>query len=143
MDLNQSLGFLLNSGAKLMKRQLDSKLRAYQITSSQWAVLKLLSQNDKLSQVEIAQAIKTDKATCGAIIDKLIKKEFVKRTISQQDQRARIIEISPLALSVTDELTSLAEETNTEALMGIKQKEQEIFIKTLEQLTINLENKEI
>ena len=98
-----------------MKRQLDSKLRAYQITSSQWAVLKFLSQNDKLSQVEIAQAIKTDKATCGAIIDKLIKKEFVKRTISQQDQRARIIEISPLALSVTDELTSLDEETNTEA----------------------------
>lgn len=67
----------------------------------------------------------------------------MKRTISQQDQRARIIEISPLALSVTDELTSLAEETNTEALMGIKQKEQEIFIKTLEQLIINLENKEI
>ena len=44
MEIQNSLGFILNTSAKLMKRRLDTELKAgFDITSSQWAVLKLLS----------------------------------------------------------------------------------------------------
>ena len=55
MELNESLGFLLNISAKLIKRNLDLLLIDYNITSSQWAVLKALSLENNLSQAEIAE----------------------------------------------------------------------------------------
>lgn len=39
MEIQNSLGFILNTSAKLMKRRLDTELKAgFDITSSQWAV---------------------------------------------------------------------------------------------------------
>ncbi len=73
-DIQDSIGYLLNVSARLIKRNLDIRLLKFDITTSQWAVLKLLSVEPILTQAQIAERLNSDRATCGSIIDRLEKK---------------------------------------------------------------------
>ena len=89
MKINESLGYLIGLTNRHMKRELDNKLKEFNITTSQFACLKLLSEEEKsLTQVEIASKLRLDKVTAGAVIDKLIAKGLVSRERNIKDKRA-------------------------------------------------------
>lgn len=119
MEIQKSLGYLLNTSARLIKRKLDAQLSDYRLTTSQWAVLKILSMDNNLSQAEIAEKTSTDRATCGAVIDKLIEKQMVQKVLSESDRRSYIVSIMQDGLSAVSVVTSLAEEINAVALHGL------------------------
>lgn len=138
MEIQQSLGYLLNTSARLIKRNLDIQLKKYEITSSQWAVLKLLSTEDNLSQAEIAEKTNTDRATCGAIIDKLISKKLIRKELSNNDRRSYIVSISAHALAIVDEVAFLAEDVNQKALKGLSASDTSTLVKCLNTIMDNL-----
>jgi len=138
MKIQQSLGYILNTSARLIKRNLDMQLKSYGLTTAQWAVLKLLSVENNLSQAEIAEKTNTDRATCGTIIDKLILKELVQKELSESDRRSYIVKILPTALAIVNEVSSLAESVNCLALQGLSNSDKDILIKCLNTIITNL-----
>lgn len=141
MKIQQSLGYLLNTSARLMKRKLDTQLKNYDITTAQWAALKLLSVENNLSQAEIADKMNADRATCGAVIDKLISKGLLEKELSQDDRRSYIVKILPTALALVDEVTLLAVDTNCYALQGLSDCDIDILTNCLETIILNLGGK--
>ncbi|AXQ77888.1 MarR family transcriptional regulator [Streptococcus chenjunshii] len=139
MELNTSLGYLLNISAKLIKRNLDLLLKDYNLTSSQWAVLKLLSSENHLSQADIAEKTNTDRATCGAVIDKLIAKQMVYKSLSSNDRRSYIVSLSSNTGELVNHISHLAEQTNHQALQGFSADEQKQLIAFLHTIIKNLE----
>ena len=139
MKIQHSLGYLLNTSARLIKRKLDKHLKSYNITTAQWAGLKLLSEEDNLSQAEIADKTNADRATCGAIIDKLILKGLLQKELSENDRRSYRVKILPPALAIVDEVTLLAESINTLAVEGLTDTEISVFTKCLNTIISNLE----
>lgn len=139
MELNESLGFLLSISAKLIKRNLDLLLIDYNITSSQWAVLKALSLENNLSQAEIAEKTNIDRATCGAIIDKLIAKQLINKSLSPTDRRSYIVSISAETNDLVNHISHLAEQTNQQALRGFSANEQKQLVAFLHSIIKNLE----
>ena len=139
--INNSLGFLLNVCARLIKRNMDLNLLEYDITTGQWAVLKLLSVEGTLTQAEIAQKLNSDRATCGSVIDRLAKKEFVIKRMNNLDRRAFDISLSSMGMGIVDELTKLAIESNKQALKNVSNHEAEMLNKVLNQIIVNLEDK--
>lgn len=138
MKIQQSLGYILNTSARLIARKLDTQLKRYDITTAQWAVLKLLSTENNLSQVEISDKINTDKASCGAVIDKLISKGLVEKKLSENDRRSYRVKILPSALSIVDEVSSLAENVNELALKGLSDSDVHILVEGLSTIIKNL-----
>lgn len=112
MKLDYSLGYLLNVSARLMKQRLDNGLRKYSLTTSQWAILKILSEHDEMTQVEIASLIHSDKATCGTILFKLQKKQMIEKIPSLEDKRAYKIRLTNQAEDMMEEITLEAEKCN-------------------------------
>ena len=141
MEIQQSLGYLLNTSARLMKRELDMKLKDYGITTAQWAVLKLLSSEGNLSQAEIADKTNSDRATCGAVIDKLISKGLLQKELFKNDRRSYRVKILPSALGIVDEATLLAKSVNNSAVKGLSDKEVDTFVKYLNTVISNMEGK--
>ncbi|MGT2907715.1 MarR family winged helix-turn-helix transcriptional regulator [Streptococcus dentiloxodontae] len=139
MELNESLGYLLNISAKLIKRNLDLLLKDYNLTSSQWAVLKLLSSENDLSQAEIAEKTNTDRATCGAIIDKLIAKQMIYKSLSPTDRRSYIVSITSDTDKLVNHISHLAEQTNQQALQGFSANEEKQLVTFLHSIIKNLE----
>jgi len=136
--IQDSLGYLLNSSARMIKRKLDEQLKKYNLTTSQWAVLKLLSVEGSLSQAEIAEKLNADRATGGVVIDKLIKKGLVVKELSMSDRRSYQVKITVNALKIVDEATQKAIDTNQLAFKGISENDMTIFNHCLETILANL-----
>ena len=138
LEIQQSLGYLLNTSARLIKRKLDMQLKSYSITTAQWAVLKLLSVEDNLSQAEIADKTNTDRATCGAVIDKLILKGLLQKELFENDRRSYRVKILQPALDIVNKVTFLAVDVNNSAVKGLSDTEISILTQCLNTIISNL-----
>lgn len=138
MEIQQSLGYLLNTSARLIKRKLDMQLKNYDITTAQWAALKLLSMEDNLSQAEIADKMNADRATCGAVIDKLIAKGLLQKELFENDRRSYRVKILPVALVIVNEVTLLAENVNISAVEGLSDTEINMLAQCLNTIISNM-----
>ncbi|MGL4108744.1 MarR family winged helix-turn-helix transcriptional regulator [Clostridium sp. LP20] len=138
MKLNESLGYLLNLTARNLKRELDENIRKYNLNSSQWALVKLLLEKGELSQVEIAENMQSDKATVGAIVDKLVNKGLVIRGKNDTDKRSYKIKILKDGRDLATKLTKDAINTNNKALQGFKDEDIRKLLDYLEIINSNL-----
>lgn len=119
MNIEESMGYLLNTSAKLVKRDFDRTLKNYNLTTSQWAILVLLSNENNLTQVQISQRLNSDKATSGAIIEKLIQKNLLTKIPLAKDKRAYTVSILDPAIRLVSELTSSANKSNKKIVHGL------------------------
>lgn len=138
MRLEDSLGCMLNVTAKLLKRDLDNRLKQYHLTTTQWAVIKALSENGELTQVEIAEKLNSDQATCGAMIDRMFKRELLQREADEKDRRAYKVSLSDYSKSIVSELEQLAQSTNDLALSGISEEERAFTYRILKNIISNM-----
>ncbi|MGL6200691.1 MAG: MarR family winged helix-turn-helix transcriptional regulator [Lachnospiraceae bacterium] len=139
MEIKQSLGYLLNSSARMIKRKLDLELKNYGITTAQWAVLKLLAEENNLSQAEIADKLNADRATSGAVIDKLILKGLLHKELFENDRRSYQVKIMPSAYNIVQEVSLLAENVNRTAMQGLSETEMTVFAQCINKIIANLE----
>lgn len=138
MKIENSLGYLLNTSARLIKRTLDIQLNTYDITSSQWAVLSVLSVKDNLSQAEVADKLNSDRATCGTIIDKLVSKKLVEKKLSPSDRRSYRVKLLPKAKKIISDISAKANSVNDLAVTGLSVSEIQVLVKCLNTIMKNL-----
>lgn len=86
MELTSFLGYQLSHSSRSMKRVADSVLSDYNLTTSQWSILKLLSETSNMTQNEIAIKLESDKATVGQIIRLLEQNQFISKKPSETDR---------------------------------------------------------
>src|SRR5476649_886420 len=91
MEIQNMLGYLLNASARFIKREMDESIKKYNLTTSQWAVIKLLYNKKELTQAQIAEELKSDRATAGNVILNLYEKQYVNKVIGEKDRRTYVI----------------------------------------------------
>ncbi|MBA4302571.1 DNA-binding transcriptional regulator, MarR family [Algoriphagus alkaliphilus] len=89
-ELFAKYSFLLDRTARKVKQyaQHQFKTGEFDVTVDQWLVLKNLSENELLSQTELANLVFKDHPTLTRIIDLLCKKGYVERVPHPQDRRS-------------------------------------------------------
>lgn len=142
MEIHDILGYLLNTSARFIKRKMDAELEIYNITTSQWAVLKLLDSKNELTQAQIADALMGDRSTAGTVIFKLIDKEYVKKNLDSNDRRSYVVSMTPKAKRIIKRIEKKAEEISAQALKGLTEDEINILFKSLNKIVINLSEEE-
>lgn len=138
MNIQQILGYLLNTSSKLIKRTMDNKLSKYNITTSQWAVLKLLDTKNQLTQTEIAKELLGDKATAGDIILRLCEKNYIEKSINKNDKRMYVVSLTPKAKNLITDMERMANDVTKKALEGLGDNDVQILYKSLNQIINNL-----
>jgi len=123
MELNESLGFLLNKAAGEMKYALETALRPYQLTPAQWSVLARLSQQDGQTISEVGDSLYFDRPTMSGIVRRLSEKEFLIKKRDPADQRRSRVYITDAAKSVMKELPPLAQGINKRALASFSEED--------------------
>lgn len=88
-EIYSNYSFLLEKTNKKIKQYAKQQFRAlgFEVTVDQWAVLKILYENEQLSQVALAQLTHKDTPTLTRILDLLSQKEFIVRQHDAQDRR--------------------------------------------------------
>lgn len=142
VEIQDILGYLLGVSSRFIKRKMDKELLKYKLTTSQWAVIKLLSKEDCLTQVQIAQKLKGDKATAGSVILNLYEKKYVDKMLGQNDRRAYVISLTKKGRDAVEEINLIADKVTREALVGISEGDQKILKASLEKIISNLSEEE-
>jgi DNA-binding MarR family transcriptional regulator len=138
MRISESFGYLINLTARNMKKALEEEIKKYGITTSQWVVLKVLEEEDNLTQAEVAKKLSGDRATAGAVIDRLIKKDLVYRNQCENDRRANRVSISAYGRELAERICIEAVKCNEKALGGFDDEEIRQLFTYLDRINNNL-----
>lgn len=100
----------------------------YDLTPVQFAALDALRHRPGTDQAGLAQAIGKDRATVGAVADRLEQKGLVTRHVSIRDKRARELTLTPEGEALISKLLPVVERLQQEILPGLDEDEYQQFI---------------
>ncbi|AKR58500.1 MarR family transcriptional regulator [Youhaiella tibetensis] len=137
------LGYLLHDVARLMRRRFDEHARNHQLTLPQWRALAQLAHSDSLSQVTLAGLVEADPMTLSGIIDRMEAKNLVERVPDPDDNRAKLIRLTPEGRALVEQMKELAGPIRDRAMAGISDQDIEATIRTLSRIRENLNSQPV
>lgn len=100
----------------------------YDLTPVQFAALDALRVNPGIDQASLAGAIAKDRATVGAVVDRLEQKGLVKRAVSRRDRRAFEVVLTKKGTQTIEALLPVVERLQKEILPGLDEAEYRLFV---------------
>jgi len=115
-DAVQSIGFLVNDVARLLRRRFNRKAEHLGLSLAQWRVLAHLSRCEGVNQVTLAEAVEIQPMTLARLIDRLAEAGLVERRADPKDRRAFRLHLAEGAEPYLKAMHELAAETRQEAM---------------------------
>jgi len=112
MRIDDTLGYLICRTARKVHRHIEKIFSPYGLTVEQWVAMKILAEKPNVSQKELAMQMKKDPNTVKAIVDRLIKKDYVKREQNPVDRRAFLLQLTVAGRLLVDKLAAADEQEN-------------------------------
>jgi DNA-binding MarR family transcriptional regulator len=100
----------------------------FDLTPVQYAALQVLENNAGVDQACVAEMIGYDRATIGGVIDRLEKKGWIHRIVSERDRRARELSLSIEGQRVLKALYPIVQAIQDDILSPLSQADRERFI---------------
>ncbi len=123
---------------KALRREFELRAAALDITAAQLPVLKRLWEGDGITTALLTQDASSDGGTLTGILDRLEKKNLIRRERSQQDRRAVKIWLTDAGRALEAPLTNIIQEINRQAMNGLSAKQQEQLVAIMEKVEKNL-----
>jgi|TARA_E500000318_G_scaffold110227_1_gene125113 DNA-binding MarR family transcriptional regulator len=108
------------------------------ITIDQKLILQYLNDHPELNQNEIAELVFKDNASLTRMIDLMVQKGFLQRSINPDDRRRFKIELTPKGKEVLEKLAPIIVENRKKAFDGISEEELTQLKQTLNKIVSNL-----
>src|SRR5215510_10574716 len=137
-----TIGFLLNDTARLMRKDFERRTRAMGLTRAQWQTLFHLARNEGCNQVTLADLLEVEPITLARVIDKLEACGLVERRPDPSDRRARLLFLGARAHPLLEELRALGAETREIALAGISEDDRNLLMTLVTKMRANLSGRE-
>lgn len=131
MDFADSPGLLINKLAHAMALAMDRRLKNYDVTISQWAMLKQLWRQEGKSQVELQELLGLDGATVSGLIQRMTHVGLIQRQPDPNDKRVQRVFLTERGRTLEQITTIFEEEVNAHALEGFSADERAFFIRLL------------
>ena len=140
-----NIGYLLMKVSKDLRYDLTKELTLYELTTSQWAVIKRLhieeESESKLTMrtaVEIALKLDLDKPTVSGIVNRLYEKELLRKEPHPNDKQATVLFLTPKAKELIPKLEFISNRVIDESLQNFSMEEKTMFIRLLSKMDNNL-----
>lgn len=91
----------------------------HDLTPVQFAALSALRHHPGCDQAQIAALIGYDRATIGAVIERLEKRGLLRREVNRRDRRARIVTLTPEGAETVAALHPVVETLQDDILAGL------------------------
>ena len=140
MILNKQVGVFLNLVHNRFKQYITAFFQeeGYNLTPEQFLVMDAIWDEGKMSQQKIADTIFKDKNSVVKLLDGLEKKNLVRRVANKDDRRQNLIEITPHAKEIQQNVTDIAMNAVDLIINDIPKQDLHIFIKVLTKMAENM-----
>lgn len=142
MDINNPTGTVLYSIEQAIKEYRKVAQRniakiVKDITVDQCLVLIILNKDAKISQNELANLVFKDNASITRMIELMVKKEYLSRTIHKEDRRKFSLEITEKGKNTLELVNPIVQINRETALNGLSLEEINLLNKTLNKIITN------
>lgn len=137
-DPEQSIGFLVNDVARLLRRNFNRRAQKLGLSQAQWQALAYLSREEGVNQVTLAERLEIQPMTLARLIDRLQDAGLVARQPDPDDRRAFRLYLTAAAQPLLARMWDLALETREEALSGLTEDKKQALIDALRHIKRNL-----
>ena len=124
-----------------MRRFFEFQMKKFGITPPQFEVLISLWTEDGLVLSDLSKRLSRDGPTITGIIDRMEKKQLVRRERSTRDRRIIKVFVTDKAKSMKDELTELQHTAGEDIIENFSKKDIETLEHLLAKLLSNIEKK--
>jgi DNA-binding MarR family transcriptional regulator len=111
----------------------------FDLTPVQYAALEAIEAKPATDQACVAEMIGYDRATIGGVIDRLEKKGWISRVVSERDRRARELALTSQGKRILVALRPVVEDLQKDILQPLDEADQACFIKLARQAILELD----
>jgi len=116
---------------------LTKRLEAYRIGSGQHVFLMILSRHDGISQEQLSEYMKIDKATTAKAIKKLENEGYIRREVDPRDKRAYKVFLTPKGVEVIPAIKEAIQDWERMATNNISEDEIMLLMEILGKMAEN------
>ncbi|GAA0731928.1 MarR family transcriptional regulator [Clostridium oceanicum] len=127
MELNECINFLLTKAQHNVFKYLSSNLEVLNVTPVQYGILKCLWTKDGQTPKQIGDTLGLDGSTITGILDRMEKKELLKRAKHPNDRRTLKVVITEKGSNLKKPVQEVVNKANEYMLEIFTEKEQEQF----------------
>ena len=110
------------------------------MTIDQGLVLLFLNEYPEMTQKEIAELVFKDNASMTRMINTMVKKNYVKRSMNNNDRRRYKLELTAKGKEVLETLPTIIHHNRNSSLKGISKNELEQLQAILNKIRLNCQN---
>jgi MarR family transcriptional regulator, organic hydroperoxide resistance regulator len=145
MNFNDSLDDVLYFLSERMMRRVREYSKAafaahgFDISIDQWVILKRISEEQGISQIDLANATYKDPASVTRILDILEKKGWTERRADENSRRAYKIYLTTEGVKLVGEMLPLVQAIRAKGIENLTAKEVETTKKVLKKMHANFD----
>ncbi len=134
MDRDTNIGRLVHRVRHALVTNIDSALASLDLTAAQWTVVIYLAEDLATTPAELSRLLHYDPGAMTRLIDRLEKKNIVKRAPSDADRRSVVVSLTEQGRALYPEIRPLIIDVLNHMLRGFSQAE----VKQLENLLLRV-----
>lgn len=116
---------------------INEQLGKYQLYSSQWALLRLLTDKGPHTFVDIANFMFIEKPSVTRLVQKLVELGYVE-TVAGRDKREKLVQLTANGEEIVQEIQAHLKPTMEQALAGVSERDIEIATQVLANICANI-----
>jgi DNA-binding MarR family transcriptional regulator len=140
LPLSDSLGFLVREIHRMQSRLLQDELKGDNISGGGWYFLRVLWDEEGLTQREISLRIGVNEATTRTAIDRMEHEGLVVRAQDPGDRRKWIVRLTPRAKRLQPKLMKFAIDLNNRAMQDLSPEKRTDLITSLQSVYKELQS---
>lgn len=106
----------------------------YDITSIQFAALKMLADDPGIDQATLAGLIEYDRATIGDVVKRLHQKGLIERQVNPNDKRAYSLTLSPQGETLLNKTMPIVALAESDTLSGLTPSEKDMLVSLIQKV---------
>ena len=112
----------------------------FDLTPVQYAAIEAIYDNPGIDQARVAEMIGYDRATIGGVIERLEKKDWINREVSEQDRRARVLSLTAKGKKIRSALEPIVQDLQKDILQPLSDEDRACFINLARQVVLQTDN---
>ncbi|SDR36210.1 transcriptional regulator, MarR family [Rhizobiales bacterium GAS191] len=140
-SLDFSIGYQVRTTHRALQRYLQSKIEPHGVTLGMWYFLRVLWQQDGVTQSDLSRSIGTMEPTTLSAISSMERSGIVCRIRDEVDRRRQLVFLTKKGRALKKDLLPLAVEVVRDAAAGLSLRETAMLLDLLKAVQTNLHAK--
>lgn len=136
-DYACSVGHLLFQLLQLMRREVEQRMAAHELTDAQWKPLWMLAIGRASTPNELAKELDMDPGALSRLVDRLVAKDLVTRERSEADRRVVLLRLTEAGRQVADHVPHVLAAVNNDFLAGFSREDWERLLEMVGRMVAN------